>query len=446
MQTLKLNYSTDYLIYDLILDFLMVIVLISGYVEHIEMWRMLGVMTLALTFCLYGNSVYQGLSESRRVVLSGLCLVLVMTLCALFTVSDTYIVQNLKGLFYAFCPAASYIILTGEGLDRLSDYLRKRLPLLNAVYVVHLYILSRQIQGTGFMIKASWLAKNSYYKDQCSGIFGFNSTHSCALFSVFMLFLNLNYLTEIKGRYRRLLFITYTLAAEAVMLYCAAFSDNIALFVLTPFFVVLYYYLSGKELGILSFVRKHIKQIAVFLIIIVLIGLALLSVPAVTKTAETVYGRVYRVLYFNDTGVKGSNERLAILVDALSQPFGWLFGYGLGEQPWKGLDLLGYRHFGISSIGSTTYLCGLWAFAALMAFYISLSTYAAERSASLAAYRLKIRAVSFLSLFMLTVYTTLFIEIRKLLLFLMIMAVMQLRIQPGPLQTDVPTEQTEAGR
>ena len=427
MKELKLTHNTSYLTYDIFMDFLFVVLLASGYVEHIGVWRKLCVVVFAAATVLYLPSIYEALSQSKRIVLSGLCISLLLMICIISSVSDANTITNIKGLIYAFCPAATLIILAGDGIPRFKKYLNSRAPLLNAVYVINLYVLSRQIQGTGFMIKSSWLAQNSYYKDQCSGIFGFNSTHSCGLFSIFMLLLNLHCLSFCRNKIQRLLFSAYTLLTEAVMIYCAAHSDNMALYVLTPFFLVLYYYLSGREVGIITFIRNHYKQLILITVICVLASMALLSNAAVSDFAGKIYDRIYRTIFFNEIGVKGSNERLAIIAEALSAPFGWLFGYGIGEHPWKGLDILGYRHFGLSSIGSTIYLCGIWTFTAMTVFYIYLSTYAVERSAIAQRFLFKFRLVSALSLLILTIYTTIFIDIRKLLLFLLTMTVMQFR-------------------
>ena len=427
MRELKLTHDISYLTYDIFADVLFVVLLVSGYVEHLGAWRKLCVLVFAVAAVLYLPSIYDTLSQNKRIVLSGLCMLVLFMVCIISSVSDANTVTNIKGLVYAFCPAATFVIIAGEGIPRFRKYLRSRLPLLNAVYVVNLYVLSRQIQGTGFMIKSAWLAQNGYYKDQCSGIFGFNSTHSCGLFSIFRLLLNLDYLSSCRDRTGKILFGAYTLLAEAVMIYCAAYSDNMALYVLTPFFLVLYYYLSGRELGLMSFVRGHLRQILLISVICVLAAAALLSNPAVSEFTGKIYNRIYRTIYFNQSGVKGSNERLAIIAEALSAPFGWLFGYGIGEEPWKGLDILGFRHFGLSSIGSTIYLCGIWAFLAMTAFYVFLSTNAVERCTKAQRFLFKFRLVSAVSLLMLTVYTTVFIDIRKMFLFLLTMTVMQFR-------------------
>lgn len=436
MNEWKLVRNPDYLTYDIFLDFLMVVLLVSGYAEHLGAWRKLCVLAFAAVAILYIPVIRDALSGSRGLMVTGLSLLLLLSLCTISSISDVNTSNNMKGLIYAFCPSTAYTILTADGLTRIRQYLIKRLPLLNIVHVFNLYVLSRQIQGTGFMIKASWLAQNSYYKDQCSGIFGFNSTHACGLFSIFMLLLNLTYLSECKGRTKRLLFGAYTLLTEAVMIYCAAFSDNMALYVLTPFFVVLYFYLTRKELGVFSFIRAHIKAIVISILICAAALYMLLSMPAVREFADKVYLRLYRVIFFNEIGVQGSNERLAILADALSMPFGWKLGYGIGEEPWRGQYILGYHHFGISSIGSTVYLCGIWTFIILTAFVVYMSVYPLARESRFGAYMRKAFFVTALSLIMMTVYTTIYIDIRKMLLFLLIMTAMQIRIDDTCPKTD----------
>ena len=428
MSEWKLVRNPDYLTYDIFLDLLMVVLLASGYTEHLGAWRKLCVLAFAAVAVLYLPVIRDTLSVSKGLMITGLSLLLILSLCTIASVSDANTANNIKGLLYVFCPSAVYLILTTDSLSRLRQYMIRRAPLLNIVYVVNLYILSRQIQGTGFMIKSSWLAVNSYYKDHCSGIFGFNGTHICGLFSIFMLLLNLTYLTECKGRTKRLLFGAYTLLAEAVMIYCAAYSDNMALYVLTPFFVVLYFYLTREELGILSFIRAHVKTIVISILVCALAFYVLLSRPAVRELTDKIYLRLYRVIFFNEIGVQGSNERLAILADALSMPFGWRLGYGIGMAPWRGWNVLGYRHFGLSSIGSTVYLCGIWTFIALTAFVVFMSVSPLVREPRFEGYMQKALSVTTISLLVMTVYTTIYIDIRKMLLYLLILSTMQVRI------------------
>lgn len=428
MHTTAPTSHKNYFTYGAFLDYLMIMLFASGYVERITMWRRVSVCVFAAAVILYAGSIYRTLSKNRAFVITGLSLILLFILCIIFSVSDAYTVTNLKGLFYAFCPAATFGIMAAEGIEPLTEYFTKRVPLFNAVYLVHLYILSRQIKGTGFMIKASWLAENPYYKDHCSGIFGFSGTHYAALFSVFMLLLNLQYLPAIRDRRRRILFLLYTLALEAVMLYCAAFSDNMALYFIAPFFAVLYFFMSDPDAGISKYLYDHLATIIGAAALACLAFFAVMSLPAVQEYAGSVSNRLYALLHFSSVRVKGSNERLAIVAEALSSSRGWKFGYGIGESPWKGLNLNGYAHFGISSIGSMIYLCGIWTYVCFVLFYALMSTNVVETDPVLSVYKNKARTVTILAMLVLTVYTNMFIDMRNMVLYFMIFTAMYMRL------------------
>lgn len=436
---LKLEIHKDYLNYRLIFDIFLIIILVSGYVEHIKIWRTLS-FVLFLGVILFNLNKTINIFIKNKVFLSSflICGALLVICVASTTASyASSTLTNLKSLFYPFCLSLAYVILTGYDVSKLRSYLNDRFAFLNIAYIVNLYVLSRQITGSGFMIKSEWSANNSYYEDLCAGLFGFNSTHVLSLFSIFMLLYNFQYsVTQLKNHFLKIVLVVYTAITEVVMIYCSMFNDNMALFVITPLFLLIYYLNSDKN-------RKFdfAKLRRFFVIAIVGAGVlwAISKLPGMDTFIDDVIFRFNKTLFVYSAKIKGSNERLAIVTDALSHGWGWTIGYGINTSPWRSLKTFGYEHFGISSIGSLVYLTGIWFYLALCVFYSSMSA-----NVKIIIDKDKpdiIHAVTlFASFVTLTIYTYVVTDIRMILLYFFIMASVQCRREYIPQKDKKGTE------
>lgn len=76
------------------------------------------------------------------------------------------------------------------------------------MWIVNLFVLGLQVAGTGFMIKASWMAANSFYADNCTGLFGGSSTHVVMLFTIFITIYNLECgVNRFRGGWKKKIFV-----------------------------------------------------------------------------------------------------------------------------------------------------------------------------------------------------------------------------------------------
>lgn len=76
------------------------------------------------------------------------------------------------------------------------------------MWIVNLFVLGLQVAGTGFMIKASWMAANSFYADNCTGLFGGSSTHVVMLFTIFITIYNLECgVNRFRGGWKKKIFL-----------------------------------------------------------------------------------------------------------------------------------------------------------------------------------------------------------------------------------------------
>ena len=412
------------IIYNMILDILLLIVLVSGYVEHISFWRLLIVILFLLTCVIYSKRLVRLFQKKISLLLSLILLFIMLLLCSIASSSSEYTWNNIKGIIYPLLAALVYVITIGFDIGKFKEYLHNRGLLINIAYIINTLVLFRQISGNGFMIKKTWLLQNRYYADQCSGLFGYNSTHVYGLFSVFVLLLNLQLMKDLRNRNHRILFGIYIGLTELIVLYCAAFSDNMALYFITPAFLMLYF-LNQNQFDVLKNLATKFFKILSFLIGALLIAYIFYRLPGIRTFTDKLIVRFTKFLFYRKVTVKGSNERFAIPMEALSHSWGWKFGIGIGTASWRSLGAFGYSHFGLSSIGSFVYLCGIWFYLVTLYFYSNIASNFVMYKKRF--YGWKARATIVITLIFLTVYTYLFTEFRLILLYLLILSVIQLQ-------------------
>ena len=92
------------------------------------------------------------------------------------------------------------------------------------------------------MIKASWMAANSFYADNCTGLFGGSSTHVVMLFTIFITIYNLECgVNRFRGGWKKKDFCAYVFGTLGLMLLFSTLNDNTAMFIFVPIFLIWYY-------------------------------------------------------------------------------------------------------------------------------------------------------------------------------------------------------------
>lgn len=353
----------------LYLKFMLLLGLFFGYFEVTAFWNA-GIILLT-GWLIVDSKRIQKVIRSRAVpVLLLLILVAFIIVNIIYMGTGSYLSYNLIQMVRPIIILCGIYYISLEEGDIVYDFLCQNFKLLNLMWIINLSVLGLQVAGTGFMIKASWMAANSFYEDNCTGLFGGSSTHVVMLFTVFITIYNLEFgIKQIKKVWGEKVFLGYVFGTLALMLLFSTMNDNTAMFIFVPIFLV-WYYLHKLKITNTTLFNKIIDILKyVFLGIILLIILQ--YVPGVSEFINTtVVDKINGVINFQDTNGLGSVERLAIASDALNRGFGWKLGQGIGA--WNimgGGKYAGFLHFGLSSVGSFIYLMGIWGYIIITIVY-----------------------------------------------------------------------------
>lgn len=362
IKTIQLN---KMFIFNCYLEFLLIFGLISRYIEFTKGWNILIACGILLFIYLFKNDIDK---KTKWLFFS---LLILGILNVLWTRNFDYLLTNLSTLLPGLCIATT-VYLALHHTDLFSNFLNKNMLVLNTFYIANIIVLFLQVQGTGFLIKEKWLAINTYYLDQCCGLFGNAGTHELGFYTIFMVIYNF-YLTDKIPENKRKLFIGYAVITTLLMLYLSSRNDNMALFVFLPLLVLLYFFLKYfKKLKLIRINKKYGFFLVSGLVVCIVIG-AIFNFDSLF--INSVLKRLSRVIFFDFSNIAGSNERLAIPLVALAKGNGWLFGQGLGAWMWHKGNYFGFKHFGLSSIGSFIMLGGIWFYLLYTYLFTYLSSF-----------------------------------------------------------------------
>lgn len=340
------------------LEFLLIFGMLSRYIERSRIWNFLAGCFLIIIFISF-RSVLKRILVKREIFFLVLIDVILFCLNVVSADGSKYLLRNLWESVFPVLMGVSLLLLVTRFHDITDNFLKFSFWQLNIWWIINLWVLSKQITGSGFMMKSWWIASNRYYADLCSGMFGYNGTHELAFFSCFMLIFNLFYSERLDLKKSRNLIRIYTIVTEAYMLFCSIFNDNKAMFFMIPYLCILYglfaLYWSKSRLS-----RKTLRVMK-YIILACIGGVLLFSIPGVKEFFYSqVLDKLERLLHFRSTKVSGTNERLAIVQHALRNGWGWMFGKGMGYIRWISQDIMEFPHYGLSSIGAFVYQCGIW--------------------------------------------------------------------------------------
>lgn len=349
------------------IDYLIIFLIFSGFVEFRPIWHLL-ILLLFIVMVVFNKSY-------RRIGMPGfilLCIVLVLFVMSVFiSKSNEYVFNNFRSSLYSLCVMGICLISVKENEQIIVDKLMHRIKLFNIMLVINIVVLALQTHKTGFLIRPSWLVENPYYEDHCAGLFGKNSTNILALYSIFVMMLNLYYARKnIVAKTKRRLFIGFTLLSQGVMAVLSQFNDNIGFYFILGIFVLCYVFtLSFQNYSLL----KTLEQGLGYIVIGLIIAAAFYNIPSLNAYInEVVSDRLYRIFYYNQIpgGAAGSSERLAIIEYAFKLPSSFCLGTGVGASQWIQAGQFGFAHFGINSAGSYILLGGFWFYLSYVLLYV----------------------------------------------------------------------------
>lgn len=351
-----------------VLTFLLLYALSIRYLDAISAGNK--ILVLLLGACIIKNikQFPKFISSNISVIISLVLIICLGLLNLIVNGIQQYTYKNSMILFYNLWILFGLVFINYILDNHILKFYKAAFYFLNLFWIINVFALGMQVSGSGFLIKEKWLAINSFYLDQCCGLFGNSGTHELAFFSLFIFVYNFSLSNYFKRkRYIRI----YTIITEIILYYCSTISDNKALLIFLPFTVIILYFLhflwSGKS------VPKKVKYIlgaSISLILIIIVGL---QNQTVYNKVNELLASVNRILHFNNENINGGNERIAIFMYALQNGNGFNLGLGLGMYNWTHGKVAYFNHFGLSSIGAFTLLGGVWFYLAIVKLYADMA-------------------------------------------------------------------------
>ena len=226
---------------ELYLQFMLLLGLFFGYFEVTAFWNA-GVILLTGWLLLASKRIQKVVQKNATAVLLLFCLVCFIVLNVIYMGTGTYLSYNLIQIVRPIVILCGIFYISQEKNDIVYNFLSGNFGLLNLMWVVNLFVLGLQVAGTGFMIKASWMAANSFYADNCTGLFGGSSTHVVMLFTIFITIYNLEFgINRFRAEWKKKIFCVYVFGTLGLMLLFSTLNDNTAMFIFVPIFLIWYY-------------------------------------------------------------------------------------------------------------------------------------------------------------------------------------------------------------
>ncbi|MBT9776251.1 hypothetical protein GPL15_07015 [Clostridium sp. MCC353] len=394
----------------LLFYYILFMALLLNYVEKVKIWQFAFAALIFMVFV--GSYRFRSIfiSNSREIII----LLVLICLSMFCSEHNEFAFMNFRGVITPSIACLSLFTIMKSNRSRFEKMLMSCVKIINAWWVLNIIALLIQISGYPIFLKQKWIDASPYYKDLCCGLFGQNRTHELVLFSCMIYSCNLKVCELLNEKNRRKgarLLLIYTIVSELLMLVISTQNDNTAMFLFLPWSILLRGIIKDYDKAIGVF-KKSLKYIVVVILAIVAIRLSLF-IPSIREVFEDyLYRRLYDMLNYNKVGVAGSNERLAIVEYALSLRESYLFGQGFGMEMFGEHIAHGFKHFGLSSIGSTIYIAGLWYY--LMQIIIYCRMFVGKINQNRES-NIVIRILIFVTIFSLSIYSPIFISFSSII-------------------------------
>lgn len=333
-----------------------------------------------------------------------LCLPL-LALPIFFSVIANQDIGNIAGNFLRIVQVAVYILYIYSNLIRHGDavpaLLMETAPAFNLILIINYIIMCIQYAIPGVLI-ASHSGVDVMQVDVVCGLFAYGSTHTVALFTVFVVVLNI--FARISGLRKWHTNYVYQVSLALFSIVFAELNDNKALWFFLPLVLAMiggvYLWLNRQFLGMRF-------SIAVALMVLVSFSAYWLLPMVRSFVDENLINSISIAMRaFSPTAyANGSDERFKIIAYAFSLPEFWMIGDGMGAAGLYEASYRGFPHFGQTDFGSIGILCGVWYY-----LYI-IFMFARVLSAGYARRRL-IRVPVLILIVCLSLYTQPFTQVR----------------------------------
>lgn len=350
----------------LALNFMLIFGLFSSYIEFSQIWNVLLLFIFILILAISKDFRTSILNNSSIPFFTIIFFVLLI-INIFNSQSYGYIIGNLTQLIKVVIILIIICGIANEDNYIFKDFMMSKFKLINFMWMLNIIVLFIQEKGTGFLIKSKWLAINSYYPDQCSGLFGNSGTHILALFSIFVFVYNSFYITYKENKKNIGLLTAYNYITMIIMLLLSTKNDNNSIFILYLIFICFYFF--AKSISQKTQLIKKIIKILTYTIISFCILLIIYKIPVINEFINNTLLTRISLVFDDNQNALGSNERLAIYYYSLNNSNGWKMGNGISSWPFDQPNYMGFVHFGLSSIGTITMLGGIWLYIYMLFYY-----------------------------------------------------------------------------
>lgn len=275
------------------------------------------------------------------------------------TTSGMYERKNLERLLHSAVILIYYSQLINKKDKFVRNYFMYFLPWINTYYVLNLFVMFIQTKGTYFLMDTVSTG-NTYYLDMITGLIGADGVHCVAIFTVFVVILNLAFLDEKMGQMKKL-YIFYLFISSAFSLFIATQNDNNALLILMPVMAVVYW-INSTKINVYNIITKLWKPVVI--VIAAIMGVSVLANCSSGLFSDIAYRLNLTITSYSIVGgaFVATDERFRLYSLALENGGAWGTGWGSIEMF---SDSSVNLHFGMASIQPMIYMGG-WVF---YAFY-----------------------------------------------------------------------------
>lgn len=386
-------------------------------------WILTGRDTIIALVCLimliriiyYLPAILRNNPKSKLILLGILLIIMYMIINTILNGTFKYFSDNMIKLFKSYIVALYFMFLLIVRYDLVKKVFEKMYYILNIYYILNFFILFKQLNNSYFLINMQ-KTSNTMYEDQITGFIGVDGTHRLALFTIFIIILNLYMIYQNKVKYKKLTYV-YILITTILMLYLSKLNDNNALYVLLPLIFIFYSLINIK----INY-KKLIKIIMIIVFTIIFLVIIINTGKIHSLLPERVMSIMSKFLaVFNGEEIK--EERMEYVRYALNNLNGYYFGKGFGairiyRDP-SIPNIYSLRNWGISNISSLISMGGL-------VFYI-LWVYLYSKTFGITIQNNKITRIIFILILILTYYQQVLTDVPLTILLCFILVIFILK-------------------
>ena len=257
--------------------------------------------------------------------------------------------------------------------DFIICFLKKQKMIFNGYMLLNVPVLLLQLGGNTFLAgRHPESLNNSYAADLISGLFGYNGTALLAMYFCFLIVYNISLYKNGEIKHTQI-FSIYNVLLIIFIMFVAANSDNKAIFIIMPMFLIIYLVEHRMiiNMTLLKKIRQLLKYVIYALAVVFTITIIISPVISVDEIFKDTFQKIYSGWLLSNNA-HGSAERLGMISYALSNTSIRWFGAGIAKYGWQEPYAFHFSHFGISDLGS--FLClggGMYIFL-IMFFCINL--------------------------------------------------------------------------